>query len=237
MTSLEIAKVLSHLSLLLSSLILIYFLLFYVKFVITETYQHGWWLIGFGTAAGVIYGLSGIFEVFTNDAMFGLFREGASLFFILFLALGIRSISFLGTDDEFAEDPHTVWLDYLVVAIFIVAWWLPFLTGNRGSFLWVQAIGWSGALVLALVYGVRTVYAFEGTSVSAVIRHLLPAVLCFGAIVLAEIVNLSAGGAGAFLEAIWIVGIVLVGAFLFNTAVSIKQQESEIHRMYDRTTW
>jgi len=69
------------------------------------------------------------------------------------------------------------------------------------------------------------------------VRHLLPAVLCFGGIVLTEIVYLSAGRTGSLLDAVWIVGIVLVAAFLFNTAVSIKQQEAEIHRMYDRTTW
>ncbi len=232
MSRLQITRLLSHLTLLLSSGILLYFLLVYVQFVITETYRHGWWLIGFGTGAGFIYGLSGIFQVLTGDPVFSLFREGASLFFILFLALGIRAVSLLGDTVDGEQASPTVFLDYFIVGFFVVAWWLPFLAGTRTYTLWIEAIGWVGALLLALVYGIRAVYRFEGTSLSAVVRQLLPAVFCFGAIVLVELVTLTVGPYQELLDAVWIVGIVLVGAFLFSTAVSIKQQETEIYRMH-----
>ena len=42
---------------------------------------------------------------------------------------------------------------------------------------------------------------------------------------------------GAAVEAVWLVGTVLVAAFLFNTAIAIRQQAGEVDRMYDRTTW
>jgi hypothetical protein len=48
-----------------------------------------------------------------------------------------------------------------------------------------------------------------------------------------SLTNISPG----IVDALWLVGTVLVAAFLFDTAVTIRQQEGEVERMYDRTTW
>jgi hypothetical protein len=47
----------------------------------------------------------------------------------------------------------------------------------------------------------------------------------------------SYAGYTAVVDALWLVGTVLVGTFLFTTAVAIRQQGGEVERMYDWTTW
>ncbi len=242
MDGLTMAHVLSHLVLLISSLALLIFLLVSVCLVLEQTYRHGWWLLSLGTGSGVVYGISGIAYHLTGIPVYDLIREGASLFFILFLALGIRSFYFLGkTERDRPELPtwnvwldYRVWFDYAVVGLFVAAWWAPFLAGDQVGSLIVQGVGWVGALLLALVYGYLVVDRFEGSILSGLVRRLLPAVLCFGMIVLVELLHLATGSLGSLLEAVWIVGIVLVGAFLFNTAVSVRQRHRELREVHRR---
>lgn len=68
-------------------------------------------------------------------------------------------------------------------------------------------------------------------------RHLLPAIVCLVAIVVVDLVTGSLSSYGALADATWIVGTTLVGAFLFTTAVAIRQQGGELERLYDWTTW
>ncbi|MDX1747467.1 MAG: hypothetical protein R3324_16150, partial [Halobacteriales archaeon] len=96
---------------------------------------------------------------------------------------------------------------------------------------WVIASGW------AVVYAILTVRSHEGTSIAALVRHLLPAIVSFVVIVVAGLLGQYTAGFGAYVEGMWIVGSVLVAAFLFTTAVALRQQRGEVTRMYDWTTW
>ena len=60
---------------------------------------------------------------------------------------------------------------------------------------------------------------------------------CRPAVVFVDLVTSYLTGYGALADATWIVGTTLVAAFLFNTAVAIRQQGGELERLYDWTTW
>ena len=87
-----------------------------------------------------------------------------------------------------------------------------------------------------LRYGVLTVRTLEGTSFAAIVRHLLPAVISF-VVVFSDLVGIYTRQYAALVDAVWVIGTVLVAAFLFNTAVAIRHQGAEVERKYDWTTW
>lgn len=239
MDTLELARLMSFSVVSVASAVLLYFLLVYVKFLLADVYRHGWWLIGTAMGAGIIYGVSGAIRIYRDSLLAGSFEKGASLFFILFLALGIRSIARLESGEELNRPSFfvTYGFDLLVVGLFIVAWWVSFTLWRPTWLIVVEGFGWAAMLLFALFFGIRAVRRHEGTSIASVIRHLLPAVIGFGAVVLTELFHRLTGSGSSLAEAAWIVGMVLVGAFLFNTATTLRQEEAELHRMYDRTTW
>lgn len=232
-----VTRALASLAVAVGSIVLLFYLYGYVRHVLSGPHGRGWWHLGIGVAAGALYGLSGIADIVTGAGWLEVFAEGATLFFILFLALGIRALYHYGIDpaDRVLSIPD--WADSLVIVGFIVAWWAGFLT-HRGAWIAVVvSLGWVLASAWAVGYAVLTVRSHEGTSIAALVRHLLPALVSFVVIVVAGLVGQYTGEFGAYVEATWIVGTVLVGAFLFTTAVALRQQGGEVERMYDWTTW
>lgn len=228
---------LAYLVIAVAAAVLLYYLATYVRDVLAEPNRHRWWYVGIGIAATGLYGVSGLLDVLTDVAWFGPFNEGATLFVILFLALGIRSMYLMRRGGGRADRLLPRWTEYVVIGLFVVAWWTGFLTNRSGWLLAVETVGWVGASVYALVYALRTVSAHEGTSIAAVTRHLFPAVLSFTVVVFAQIVGSYTGEYADLVTAVRVVGTVLVGAFLFTTAVAIRQQSGEVSRKYDPTTW
>ncbi|MFB6266160.1 MAG: hypothetical protein ABEI31_00765 [Halodesulfurarchaeum sp.] len=203
------------------------------------------WYFALGTGATVIYGAGRVLALYTEWAWPAVIAEGATLFFILFFALGFRALylsmpetgrwaSGEGPGDPFRRYLPD-WLDYLIIGGYIVAWWAGFLLVHRVTDL-VLAIGWLLASAWALVWAVLIVRRHEGTSIAALTRHLFPAVAAFTLIVVADVL-----AALAEVErvgtAMWIVGTVLVGAFFFTTAIAIRQESGEVERIYDHTTY
>ena len=190
MGTLELTRLLSYSVVSVSSAILLYFLVVYVKFLLADSYRHGWWLVGIATGAGLIYGASGVLRVYGDSIVAGSFEKGASLFFILFLALGIRSIARLERSDGPSGSFFVRYgFDLLVVALFVVAWWVSFTLWRPAWLILVEGFGWVTMLLFALYFGIQVVRQLEGTSIASVIRHLLPAVICFGGVILAELTH------------------------------------------------
>ncbi len=239
MGTLDLTRMLSYLVVSVSSLVLLYFILVYVQIIFANTYHHGWRLLGIGTGAGFLYGTSGILYEYTGVTELAIFRQGASLFFILFLALGIRAISQLESrGDDGSTPPYLNYVfDGIVVTVFVLAWWISFVLEQPSWIIQVQVTGWVLMVCFAIYYAVKAVYKHEGTSIAAIVRHLLPAVVCFAGIIIVELLHLATDGFEALAGASWIVGVVLVSVFLFNTATTIRQEKAELHRIYDRTTW
>ncbi|WP_458208173.1 hypothetical protein [Haladaptatus sp. NG-SE-30] len=230
-----LSRSLAYIVVALGSVVLLYYLYAYVHHVLAEPDSIRWWYLGIGIAAGVVYGVAGLLDVLYTSAVAATFAEGATLFFILFLALGIRALYFSGRSDEHRR-VFPEWFDYLVVVGFIASWWLTFL-GNRDWMGLVVSVGWITASMWALFYSVLTVKRHEGTSIAALTRHLLPTILCVTIVVFVELIGQYEHTLRSFTDALWIIGTVLVGAFLFTTAVAIRQQGGEVQRMYDWTTW
>jgi len=228
-------RLLAHAAIAAAAAVLLAFLAVYVRRVLAEGFEYEWGYLAVGVGAAFVYGVAGMATDLTGAAWLAAFTEGAVLFFILFVALGIRAM-------YHAERPAGAgrlvprWIDGLVVGGFVLAWWVGYFAAG-GWTRPVVAVGWIAASVWAVVYGVRTTRAHEGTSFSAITRHLLPAILCIVAITMTDLARTAVGLDRAAVEAVWLVGTVLAAAFLFNTAAAIRQQEGEVERMFDRTTW
>ena len=230
-----LTRLLAYIVVALGSAVLLYYLSQYVSHVLADSDSQSWLLLGVGIAAGVVYGLAGIVDTLTDVAWAGVFAEGATLFFILLVALGIRQMYFMGYAASQSPRALPVWVDHLVVTGFVASWWFGFLVNQQWAHL-VVVVGWVGASLWALYYSVLAVRKHEGTSIAALVRNLLPAIIAVAAVVFADVLGTYAGVPAA-VDALWLVGTVLVGTFLFTTAVAIRQQSGEVERMYDWTTW
>ncbi|WP_254857375.1 hypothetical protein [Natronomonas gomsonensis] len=235
-TTVHVARLLAYGSIGVAAAILLGYLVTYVRDVLAEGFDYEWGYLAVGIGAAVVYGVSGIAAELTDLPWLDAFTEGAVLFFILFVALGIRAMYLAERTADGASRLLPTWVDFLVVGVFVVAWWAGFLLDGEWTRP-VVAVGWVGASVWAMLYAVQTVRRYEGTTLSALTRHLLPSIVCVVAIVMTDLLSSVAPLDAGTVDALWLVGTVLVAAFLFDTAVTIRQQEGEVERMYDRTTW
>jgi hypothetical protein len=229
------ANLLAYASIAVAAAVLFGYLVGYLQYVLAaETVE--WWYIAVAAGAGIIYGVSGAATLLTDASWLAVFTDGAVLFFILFLALGLRALHHAERSPDERSRLVPVWVDYLVVVTFVAAWWLGFLVEADWTRL-VVAVGWLLASAWAVLYGVQTVRIHEGTTLAAITRHLLPAVVCVVGIILADLGAPLVGASAAHVDAIWLVGTILAAAFLFKTAVAIRQEGGQLQRMYDWTTW
>lgn len=230
------ARLFAYAVIAIAAAVLLVYLVLYVRRVLAEGFEYEWGYLAVGVGAAAVYGAAGVAAQLADLPWLSAFVEGAVLFFILFLGLGIRSMYHAQRGVEDTSRLLPAWVDYLVVAGFVVAWWAGFLAAEQ----WVRpvvAIGWVAASVWAVLYAVQTVRVHEGTTIAALTRHLLPAVLGTVVVVMTDLAAPLTGLDPGVVDAVWLVGTVLVAAFLFNTAVTIRQQEGQVERMYDQTTW
>jgi hypothetical protein len=235
-TTVLVARLLAYGAIAVAAAVLLVYLVTYVRDVLAEGFDYEWGYLTVGVGAAAVYGLSGIAAELTDYPWLDAFTEGAVLFFILFVALGIRAMYLTERTADGESRLVPTWVDFLVVAVFVIAWWAGFLLEGEWTRP-VVAVGWVGASVWAVLYAVQTVRRYEGTTLSALTRHLLPSIICVVAIVITDLVASLTNISPGIVDALWLVGTVLVAAFLFDTAVTIRQQEGEVERMYDRTTW
>ncbi len=236
LAAVDVALVLAYLAVIVGACVLLYYLLVYVRRVLAEPYRERWWYLGVGVCAAVVYGVAGLVETLTDVAAATAFKLGATLFFFLFVAVGVRAMYSLEHRRSDDKGPAMM-VVYLVIGGFIVAWWAAFLLGQASLVALVETVGLAIATVYTLGYAILTVRASEGTSISAVVRQLLPALVCFAGVVVAEQAGLYLGLPQNIVTGVELVGTALVGAFLFTTAVAMRQESGEVQRMYDRTTW
>jgi hypothetical protein len=124
-----------------------------------------------------------------------------------------------------------------VLGGFVVTWWVAYLFGPSAVVGAVETVGLAGAVAYTLAYAVATVRAQEGTSIAAVTRQFTPALVAFAVVVVAEQASYYGLGTDVVATSLVMVGRVLAAAFLFATAVAIRQQGGEVSRLYDPTTW
>lgn len=219
-----------------AALVLLYYASVFVRDVLVADVREAQWYLFAGTGAAIVYAVADIGTVVLEADWLSLFAEGAVLFFILFLALAIRAMYHAERPGEGRSRLVPAWADYAVIAVFVGAWWGTFLLESD----WTRpviAVGWIVTSAWAVRYAVQTVRVHEGTTLAALTRHLLPAILCVVAVVSVDLVTGYLSGYAALTDAVWIVGTTLVAAFLFDTAVAIRQQGGELERLYDWTTW
>lgn len=231
----------------LASVGLLYYLYAYGKFVLAvRTERRNLWYFAVGLVAAALYGTLGVYAAMAPGDWPEVFAEGATLFFIMFFALGFRALYLSAPtigrwdpDDDSLDLFHRYlppWLDYLIIGGYIVAWWGTFLFA-RGLTDVVVAVGWLLASAWAFVWAILLVRQHEGTSLTALVRHLFPAVIAFTITILADLVGTYVAPASEVVTATWIVGTVLVGAFFLTTAIALRQEGGEVERIYDWSTY
>jgi hypothetical protein len=235
-TTVAIGRLFAYLATGVAAVVLLYYAGIYVREVLAFDAATEQWYLLIGIGASIVYAVSGVASLLFEPDWIGLFVDGAVLFFILFLALAIRGMYHAQRTDSERSRLVPAWIDYVVIVVFIAAWWGTFLV-ERTSTRPVVAVGWIATSAWAVRYGVRAVRVHEGTTFAALTRHLLPVIVCVAAVVFVDLLTSSLVGYGALADATWLVGTTLVAAFLFNTAVAIRQQGGELQRLYDWTTW
>lgn len=217
-----------------ASALLAYYLFFYARDVLAAPYRERWGGLAVAVVAAGVHGLAGSTAVGGVHAARP-FVDGATVFFLLFSAVSLRAIR--GVVEERgggrAGRPR---LRYLGVGLAVAGWWTAYLFGGGRTLAAVEAGVLAVAVGYALRHAVPTVTAAEGTSVAAVVRQFVPAVVVLAVAIVAER-GLQAAGDPALAMGVELVGTVLLGGFLFATAVAIRQQGGEVHRLYDPTKW
>ncbi|WP_136716655.1 hypothetical protein [Halorientalis salina] len=223
--------------------VLLVYLFQYRNQVLAKPYQERWRYLAVGVGAAAVYAVSGLVEtVGTNaDLVAGArtFRLGATLFFFLFAAVGVRAMYRTATGGHGLVTKRELpnWVLPSVLAGFVVTWWAAYLFGPSVVVGAVETVGLAGAVAYTLAYAVATVRAQEGTSIAAVTRQFTPALVAFAVVVVAEQASFYGLGSDVVATSLVMVGRVLAAAFLFATAVAIRQQGGEVSRLYDPTTW
>ena len=234
-TTLSVALALGYLIVAAASLGLLWYLRTFATRLLVEPYRDRWRYLAVGVGAAAVYGVAGLVELAVSPAAEP-FRRGAPLFFFLFCAVGVRGVHRSVAGGAGPNDRERPLAPALVVAL-VVAWWATYLFAAPAVVAAVEIAGLFAATTFAIYHAVGTVRAAEGTSVAAVTRQFLPALLALAVVAAAEHVGAVAPGADAAGRGVALVATALAGAFLFSTAVAVRQQGGEIERLYDQTTW
>lgn len=215
---------------------LLWYLRRFARRIIATPYRSQWRYLAVGIGAAAVYGVAGLAET-AGIAPAAAFRRGATLFVFVFSAIGVRAVHRSVGGRSLVPDRLLGWLGPLVVAGFVGAWWGLFLLASEPAVAALELAGLVLATGYTLYHAVGTVRAEEGTSIAAVTRQFVPALLALAVVAIADHAAALAVGPAAVSEAVSLVGTVLAGAFLFTTAVAIRQQGGEVDRLYDPTTW
>lgn len=235
-TTVGVARALGYLLVAVAGLGLLRYLRRYTRNLLADPYRTRWRYLAVGIGAAVVYGVAGLVEVL-GLLPAGPFRRGATLFVFLFGAVGVRAVHRSVGGGSLLSDGTLRWLGPAGVAGFCLAWWGAFLHAGPSAVATVELVGLAVTTAYTLAHAVGTVRAEEGTSIAAFTRHLVPALLALAVVAAAEHAGTLLPGATTAGEGVALVGRVLVAAFLFTTAVAIRQQGGETERMYDPTTW
>ncbi len=234
--TLTLARYLGYLTVVAAAGCLLWHLRRYARRILAGPYRGRWRYLAVGIGAAAVYGLAGLAET-AGVAPANSFRRGATLFVFLFAAIGVRAIHRSVGGSALLSDDTLQWVGPTVVAGFVAAWWLTYLFANATAVAGLELVGLLLATAYTLYHAVGTVRIEEGTSIAAFTRQFTPALLAFAAVAVADhTVALSLPGAPLG-DGLALVGTVLAGAFLFTTAVAIRQQGGEVQRLYDPTTW
>ena len=235
-TVLTVARWLSYALVAVGAASLLWYLRRFARRIIATPYRSRWRYLAVGIGAAAVYGVAGLAET-GGVAPAAAVRRGATLFVFLFSAIGVRAVHRSVGGRSLVPDGLLRWLGPLVVAGFVGAWWGLFLLASESAVAALELAGLVLATGYTLYHAVGTVRAEEGTSIAAVTRQFVPALLALAVVAVADHAAALAVGPAAVSGAVSLVGTVLAGAFLVTTAIAIRQQGGEVDRLYDPTTW
>jgi len=102
----EVATLLASGVVTVGSAVLLAYLYSYARDVVVGIDLRDTWPLAMGTGAGGVYGVANIADALGSAAWLGPFAEGATLFFIFGIGLGIRSLALSRRDRSTAALPQ-----------------------------------------------------------------------------------------------------------------------------------
>ncbi|ESS05585.1 MAG: hypothetical protein A07HB70_02061 [uncultured archaeon A07HB70] len=232
-TTLVVARALGYLLVVATSAGLLWYLRAFALRLLAAPYRDRWRYLAVGVGAVGVYGVAGLAELFVTAGATP-FRRGATLFVFLFCAVGMRGVH---RSVEGAGRRRSRPVAPAAVVALVAAWWATHLFAAPVVVAAVEVAGLLAATSFTVYHAVGTVDAAEGTSVAAVVRQFLPALLALAVVGVAEHLGVAVPGAAPAGRGAALVGTAVAGAFLFSTMTAIRQQGGEVERMYDETTW
>lgn len=190
-----------------------------------------WVYLAFAGAAGALYGgfgVTGAMEAGWVTELSLPLQYGAAIFVTLFLAFAVRETYFNGlyaptADEQLVSGPSFQRFELGLFTLVVVAWWTTFFTDLRSTTL--EVVGIVGLLSFAaygLAFGTLIVSRARGSTLDTLLRHILPALACFGLIGIVRALGV-AGISPAIVVGTTDVFSVVAATFLFTAAIGLKQ--------------
>lgn len=190
-----------------------------------------WVYLALAGGAGALYGGFGIvgsMDVVLLAELSLPLQYGAAIFVTLFLAFAVRETYFNGLyapapTERLMTGTSFQHFEMGLFGLVVVAWWTTFFTDFGSTAL--QLVGIVGLLAFAgygLTFGTLIVSRARGSSLDTLLRHVLPALGCFGIIGIVRALGV-AGIEQAVVIGTTDVFSVVAATFLFTAAIGLKQ--------------
>jgi hypothetical protein len=192
-----------------------------------ESQRPFWRYLAAVGATGGLYGVFGVAETVTESRVLTAFGHGALLFCIVFLAFSMREVYYNSAMAP-PPDERRFSLDTLrrveaaFVVVILVEWVAVLLVGGTTAALLVKGLGSVAFAVYGATFAEKLESMARGTSLDTLRRHLLPVLVCLGALGLADL-GVVVGISPVVVQGIKSVFVVLVAGFLVTATIRLQQ--------------
>ena len=184
------------------------------------------YLVAVGATAGC-YGLLGVAEIVADSRVLAAFGDGALLFCIVFLAFSMREVYYNSAlapppDDRRFSLESLRRIEAAFVVVILAEWVAVLLIDQTTVARIVKGLGSVGFAAYGAVFAEKLESMARGTTLDTLRRHLLPVLVCLGALGLADL-GLAVGVSPVVVQGIKSVFVVLVAGFLVTATIRLQQ--------------
>lgn len=202
-----------------------------VRFEWLEPTSRRWVYLSLAGGSGALYGGFRVLGAAFADPFAGVsaaLQSGAAIFVTLFLAFAVRDAYFDGLfapppGERLVSDRTFRRFEAALLGLVAVAWWTTFFAdGGSPTLAGFGIAGLLGFTAYGFVFGGLLVSRARGSTLDTLLRHLLPALGCFGVVGLAQLAA-TLGVASGVVAGIIDVATLLAATFLFTATIGLKQ--------------
>ena len=184
------------------------------------------YLAAVGATAG-LFGLLGVAGFVVESRVLTAFGHGALLFCIAFLAFSMREVYYNSalapSPDEQRFSLATLrWIETAFVVVIFVEWVAVVLIDQSAVARLVKGLGSVAFAAYGVVFAEKLESMARGTTLDTLRRHLLPVLVCLGALGVADL-GLAVGMTPPVVQGVKNVFVVLVAGFLITATIRLQQ--------------